>query len=58
VFSSTNSCDAPPWKRKSSGIEESKVNTLAIDHTYPDTIYAGTDDGIYVSFDDAEHGIK
>jgi photosystem II stability/assembly factor-like uncharacterized protein len=27
------------------------INTLALDPNYPDTVYAGTDSGVYISFD-------
>lgn len=39
------------WQPKNEGLGSLFVNSLAADPNKPDTIYAGTDDGAYVSFD-------
>ncbi len=39
------------WGSSSKGIENQSVNTLAVNPNNPDTIYAGTDIGAYVSID-------
>jgi photosystem II stability/assembly factor-like uncharacterized protein len=39
------------WQASSQGLTNLFVNTLAIDPNQPETMYAGTDGGAYVSFD-------
>ena len=38
------------WRSSNSGLNSLFVNTVAIDPNHPDTVYAGTDGGAYVSF--------
>ena len=45
---SPNGCRG--WQRSNEGLGNLFVNTIAIDPVNPDTIYAGTDGGAYVSF--------
>lgn len=50
MFESRDGCDS--WKAIAPVVsDQTKVNTLALDSNHPDTIYAGTDGGAYVSFD-------
>jgi len=49
ILVSTDGCQS--WQANNNGFGSLFVNTLAIDPQYPDTIYAGTDGGAYVSFD-------
>jgi photosystem II stability/assembly factor-like uncharacterized protein len=39
------------WENKNEGLANLFVNTIGIDPVNPDTMYAGTDGGAYVSFD-------
>ncbi len=50
VFKSTNKGD--DWIDIGDGLPDVPTSALAVDPDYPDHIYAGTDLGIYVSFDD------
>ncbi len=49
VYYSSNGCAT--WDRANDGLGNLFVNTLALDPNHPDTVYAGTDGGAYVSFD-------
>jgi len=53
VLKSDSHCSS--WQVKNSGLGNLNVNTLAFDPNHPDTLYAGTDSGIYISYDDGEH---
>ena len=53
VLISEDGCQS--WQHRNVGIVNLFVNTVAIDPENPDTIYAGTDSGAYVSFDGGEH---
>jgi photosystem II stability/assembly factor-like uncharacterized protein len=39
------------WQTSNNGLTNLFVNTVAIDHHNPNTVYAGTDGGAYISFD-------
>ena len=52
VLVSEDGCQS--WESNNQGLENLFVNTLAIDFENPDTIYAGTDSGIYISYDGGE----
>jgi photosystem II stability/assembly factor-like uncharacterized protein len=45
---STDDCQS--WQSSNTGLDSLFVNSLAIDPNNPDTLYAGTDGGAYVSF--------
>jgi photosystem II stability/assembly factor-like uncharacterized protein len=49
ILVSTDGCQS--WQESNTGLSSLFVNTLAIDPNDPDTLYAGTDGGAYVSFD-------
>lgn len=49
VMISTDACRS--WSASNNGLDNLFVNTLGIDPNDPDTLYAGTDGGAYVSFD-------
>jgi len=49
VFKSQDHCQS--WTSAKNGLGSLFVNALAIDPNNPDTIYAGTDGGAYISFD-------
>jgi photosystem II stability/assembly factor-like uncharacterized protein len=49
ILVSTDGCQS--WQASNKGLGSPFVNTLALDPNNPDTIYAGTDGGAYVSFD-------
>ena len=49
VLLSTDDCTS--WNASNDGLDNLFVNTLAIDPNNPNTVYAGTDGGAYVSFD-------
>jgi tetratricopeptide (TPR) repeat protein/photosystem II stability/assembly factor-like uncharacterized protein len=53
VLKSDSHCSS--WLEKNSGLGNLNVNTLAFDPNHPATLYAGTDNGIYISYDDGEH---
>jgi photosystem II stability/assembly factor-like uncharacterized protein len=42
------------WQPSNTGLGSLFVNTLAIDPNNPDTIFAGTDGGAYISFNAGE----
>ena len=42
------------WQYSNNGLHSLKVNTISADPNNPDTIYAGTDNGAYVSFDSGD----
>jgi photosystem II stability/assembly factor-like uncharacterized protein len=48
VLISRDACQS--WEQSTDGLGSLFVNTLAIDPNHPDTLYAGTDGGAYVSF--------
>ena len=52
VLISTDNCGS--WQASNEGLSNLFVNTLAIDPNNPDTIYAGTDGGAYISFDSGQ----
>jgi photosystem II stability/assembly factor-like uncharacterized protein len=43
------------WRDSNSGLESLFINSIAIDPNDPDTVYAGTDDGAYISIDGGEN---
>jgi photosystem II stability/assembly factor-like uncharacterized protein len=49
ILVSTDGCGG--WEASNQGLKSMFVNTLAMDPSSPDTLYAGTDSGAYVSFD-------
>jgi hypothetical protein len=49
VFESTNGCRS--WELVNQGLGSLRVNSLAMDWKNPDTIYAATNEGAYVSYD-------
>ncbi|MFZ5819814.1 MAG: WD40/YVTN/BNR-like repeat-containing protein [Chloroflexota bacterium] len=49
VLVSVDNCGS--WQPSNNGLTNLFVNTLAIDPNNPDTIYAGTDGGAYISYD-------
>ena len=49
IFFSTDGCKA--WRQVSAGLGNLFINALALDPNHPDTVYAGTDGGAYISFD-------
>jgi photosystem II stability/assembly factor-like uncharacterized protein len=52
ILVSTDGCRS--WRSASSGLGSLFVNAIAMDPNYPDTMYAGTDGGAYVSFDNGQ----
>jgi len=52
VMVSEDGCES--WQPSNEGMGSLFVNSIAIDLGNPDTLYAGTDDGAYVSFDSGE----
>jgi len=52
VLVSKDACQS--WQASNTGLGNLFVNTIALDPKYPDTIYAGTEDGAYISFDSGE----
>ena len=53
VYASSDGCAS--WTPKNSGLANLYINTIAIDPNNPNTIYAGTENGAYVSFDRGDH---
>jgi tetratricopeptide (TPR) repeat protein/photosystem II stability/assembly factor-like uncharacterized protein len=53
ILLSVDGCQS--WEYSNMGLDNYFVNTVAIDPDNPDTIYAGTDSGLYISFDGGEH---
>jgi photosystem II stability/assembly factor-like uncharacterized protein len=53
VLLSLNGCQS--WESSNEGLGNLFINTLTIDPQSPQTVYAGTDGGAYVSFDGGEH---
>jgi len=49
VLVSTNECQS--WQPSNEGLSNLFVNTVAMDPNNPDILYAGTDGGAYVTFD-------
>ena len=49
VLLSRDGCQS--WQQGNTGLGSLFVNSVAIDPNHPDTVYAGTDGGAYVSFD-------
>lgn len=49
VLISTDKCGS--WQASNEGLGNLFVNTIAIDSNKPETIYAGTDGGAYISYD-------
>jgi len=49
ILVSKDGCQS--WQSSNTGLNSMSVNTLAIDPNNPDTIYAGTDGGAYISTD-------
>ncbi len=50
VYESTDGCEI--WRPNAASVDdEAIVNALALDPKNPDTVYAGTDGGAYISFD-------
>lgn len=49
VLVSTDNCGS--WQASNNGLGNLFVNTVAIDPNNPDIVYAGTDDGAYVTYD-------
>ncbi len=47
----TSGDDCQSWQTINTGLGSLFVNSLALDPNNPDTVYAGTDGGAYVSFD-------
>jgi photosystem II stability/assembly factor-like uncharacterized protein len=43
------------WERRNKGLENLRVNAIEIDPENPDLLYAGTDDGAYISYDGGMH---
>ena len=46
------------WQASNEGLGSLNVNTIVIDPLNPDTIYAGTDNGAYVSFDGGKYWVE
>jgi photosystem II stability/assembly factor-like uncharacterized protein len=55
VWLSYDSCRSWIKIDESRGLTSLYVNAVAIDMSRPETVYAGTDGGAYVSFDGGEH---
>ena len=53
VLISQDGCQT--WQSGNTGLGNLFVNTLAIEPNNPDTLYAGTDGGAYVSFDGGQN---
>ncbi len=53
ILISADGCQS--WQASNKGLGSPFVNTLAMDPNDPNTIYAGTDGGAYVSFDFGQH---
>ncbi len=53
VSLSKNACAS--WAEVNTGLGSLFVKSLAIDPNHPDTVYAGTDGGAYISFDFGQH---
>ena len=53
VMISQSGCGS--WQASNEGLGSLFVNSLAYDTDNPDVIYAGTDGGVYVSFDSGQH---
>ena len=52
VISTNDGCRT--WQYKNDGLKSLKVNSISADPNSPDTLYAGTDNGAYVSFDNGD----
>jgi len=52
IMVSIDGCQS--WYQSNLGLGSLFVNAIVIDPDHPDTIYAGTDGGAYVSFDSGE----
>jgi len=53
VLMSRDGCQS--WEPRNQGLGNIYVNTIAIDYEDRNKIYAGTDGGVYISFDAGEH---
>jgi photosystem II stability/assembly factor-like uncharacterized protein len=53
ILKSTDGCET--WAASNEGLGSLFINSLAADPGDPEVIYAGTDDGAYVSFDGGAH---
>ena len=53
ILTSEDGCRS--WTSRNQGLESQIVNSVAIDPKSSSTIYAGTDGGVYLSFDDGNH---
>jgi photosystem II stability/assembly factor-like uncharacterized protein len=49
---STDNCQS--WQASNEGLNNLFINSLAIDPNNPGVVYAGTDGGVYVSFDSGQ----
>ena len=56
VYVSEDGCQS--WQTNNEGLGSLDVNTIVIDPLNPDTMYVGTDNGAYVSFDGGELWIE
>jgi photosystem II stability/assembly factor-like uncharacterized protein len=52
IVTSIDGCQS--WQLSNTGLDSLFVNTVAIDPNHPDTIYAGTDGGAYISTDSGQ----
>ena len=53
VWISEDGCDT--WQKDATGIRGQFVNAVVIDPRQPEGVYAGTDNGAFVSFDGGEN---
>ena len=53
ILASQDGCKT--WGSSYTGIGHQTINTIAIDINNPDTVYAGTNDGAYISTDGGQH---
>ena len=52
IISTRDGCRT--WEQKNNGLNTLKINTISADPNNPDTIYAGTDNGAYISYDSGD----
>ena len=53
MWISEDGCDT--WQKDATGIRGQFVNAVVIDPRQPEVVYAGTDNGAFVSFDGGEN---
>ena len=52
ILISADGCQS--WQSSNNGLDSLFVNSVVIDLNNPDTLYAGTDGGVYISFDNGK----